>query len=77
MAGIDEPQFPLLSEQLVLLKKFADYAALFLGENFSDEIRKLELDKSAGRIEAESIRQVIHEVKNPLGIIKNYLMFSD
>jgi putative nucleotidyltransferase with HDIG domain len=73
MAGIDEPQFPLLSEQLTLLKKFADYAALFLGENFSDEIRKLELDKSAGRIEAESIRQVIHEVKNPLGIIKNYL----
>ncbi len=73
VAGIDEPQFPLLSEQLTLLKKFADHAALFLGGNFTAETQKIEPDNSAGKIETESIRQIIHEVKNPLGIIKNYL----
>jgi signal transduction histidine kinase/HD-like signal output (HDOD) protein len=73
VAGIDEPQFPLLSEQLALLKGFADHAALFLGQNFSAETRKVEIDRYVDRIEIDPIRQVIHEVKNPLGIIKNYL----
>ncbi len=73
VAGIDEPQFPQLSEQLVLLNKFAEHAALFLGEYSSGGTGSFDRDKSINRIEAESMRKIIHEVKNPLGIIKNYL----
>jgi len=73
VAGIDEPHFPQLSEQLALLKKFADHAALFLGEFSSRGNSGIDRDKSINRIEAESMRKIIHEVKNPLGIIKNYL----
>jgi signal transduction histidine kinase/HD-like signal output (HDOD) protein len=73
VAGVDEPQFPQLSEQLPLLKKFADHAALFLGECAPGGNSSIDRDKSINRIEAESMRKIIHEVKNPLGIIKNYL----
>jgi signal transduction histidine kinase/HD-like signal output (HDOD) protein len=73
VAGTDEAQFPQLSEQLALLKKFADHAALFLGECSPGGNSSLDRDKSINRIETESMRKIIHEVKNPLGIIKNYL----
>jgi signal transduction histidine kinase/HD-like signal output (HDOD) protein len=73
VAGIDEPQFPQLSEQLALLNKFADHAALFMGEYSPGGTSSIDRDKSINRIEAESVRKIIHEVKNPLGIIKNYL----
>ena len=73
VAGIDEPQFPQLSEQLALLNKFADYAALFLGAHAPGVSSDIDRDKSINRIETESMRKIIHEVKNPLGIIKNYL----
>lgn len=73
VAGLDESQFPQLSEQLALLDKFADHAALFLGEYSPGGTSSIDRDKSIDRIEAESVRKIIHEVKNPLGIIKNYL----
>jgi signal transduction histidine kinase/HD-like signal output (HDOD) protein len=73
VAGVDESQFPQLSEQLALLNKFADHAALFLGQYSPGGTSSIDRDKSINRIEAESVRKIIHEVKNPLGIIKNYL----
>jgi signal transduction histidine kinase/HD superfamily phosphohydrolase YqeK len=73
VAGVDEPQFPQLSEQLGLLRKFADYAAIFLAEYSPGRTDNADRDPSINGIEAESMRKIIHEVKNPLGIIKNYL----
>ena len=51
VAGIDEPQFPQLSEQLALLNKFADYAALFLGAHAPGISSGIDRDKSINRIE--------------------------
>ncbi len=73
VAGIDEPQFPLLSDQLVLINKFANHASLFLAEYSFENTRSRESIKTIDRIETDSVRTMIHEVKNPLGIIKNYL----
>ncbi len=72
VAGIDEPQFPILSEQLSMLKQFADHAALLLQEYAYDESRASVISTTAG-VNQESVRRIIHEVNNPLGIIKNYL----
>lgn len=73
VAGIDEPQFPLLSEQLELLNKFADHAALFLGRYALEDSAGVDISPASDGIEIEAVRKIIHEVKNPLGIIKNYL----
>jgi signal transduction histidine kinase/HD-like signal output (HDOD) protein len=73
VAGIDEPQFPLLSEQLELLNKFAEHAALFFGQYALEDAAGVDVSPTNNGIEIESVRKIIHEVKNPLGIIKNYL----
>jgi signal transduction histidine kinase/HD-like signal output (HDOD) protein len=70
-AAINEPQFPVLWEQLSLLNQFAKHAADFLEEYVFAEMRLSE--DITDRIDDISIRRVIHEVNNPLGIIKNYL----
>jgi signal transduction histidine kinase len=70
-AAINEPQFPVLWEQLSLLNQYAKYAADLLEEYVFAEMRLSE--DITERIDDTSIRRVIHEVNNPLGIIKNYL----
>ena len=72
VGGIDEPQFPLLSEQIALLKQFADRAANLL-EQESDSDTDNYRRSTQGVMERDAVRRVIHEVNNPLGIIKNYL----
>lgn len=73
IAGIYQPQFDRLSDQLKLLNMFAGHVAICLHvydvkENQAKTIK-------SERMEAFSTiaRKVAHEVNNPLGIIKNYL----
>ena len=72
-AGIDEPQFPLLWEQLDLLDSFATQAATLLDKTESAEFRPSSTWAMGEPFDDEAIHRVIHEVNNPLGIVKNYL----
>ncbi|MEN8808388.1 MAG: HDOD domain-containing protein [Desulfobacterales bacterium] len=72
-AGIDEPQFPLLWEQLDLLNNFAAQAAALLDKTDGAEIRPSSTWAMGEPFGDEAIHRVIHEVNNPLGIVKNYL----
>jgi len=72
-AGIDEPQFPLLWEQINLLNLFAGQAAVLLEKVISSEIHESASEEIFATIGDDAIRRVIHEVNNPLGIVKNYL----
>ena len=71
-AGISESQFPVLSEQIALLKQYAARAATILGD-IQDLHNANHLVSAESDINGEAVRRVIHEVNNPLGIIKNYL----
>lgn len=71
--GIDKPLFRRLSEQLKLLNMLANHAAMCL---HVEEIKQ----NQARRIQSERLkassaiaRKIVHEVNNPLGIIKNYI----
>jgi len=72
-AGIDEPQFPLLWEQLDLLNNFAAQAAALLDKTDGAEIWPSSTWAMGEPFGDEAIHRVIHEVNNPLGIVKNYL----
>jgi signal transduction histidine kinase/HD-like signal output (HDOD) protein len=72
-AGIDEPQFPLLWEQLDLLYSFAAQAATLLDKTEGTEIGPSATRAMGEPFDDEAIHRVIHEVNNPLGIVKNYL----
>jgi signal transduction histidine kinase/HD-like signal output (HDOD) protein len=72
-AGIDEPQFPLLWEQLDLLNSFAAQAAALLSKTGGTDIRPSAARAMSEAFDDEAIHRVIHEVNNPLGIVKNYL----
>lgn len=72
-AGIDEPRFPLLWEQLNLLNTFAGQAAALLDKALSDDIRPSAARKTGAAPNDDAIGRILHEVNNPLGIIKNYL----
>ncbi len=75
-AGIAEPQFPLLWEQLKLLTLFAEQAATLLERALPPDIQPKHPDSSEEVIDTvgdDAIRRVIHEVNNPLSIVKNYL----
>lgn len=69
--GIREVQIPRLIAQTERLQEFAAQVAIFM------ESRLPELRDGSPIIDhamlKDSIRKVIHEVNNPLGIIKNYL----
>jgi signal transduction histidine kinase len=72
-AGIEEPQFPLLWEQINLLNLFAGQAAAILGRLAPSEMQSGVVEEVYKAVEDDAIRRVIHEVNNPLGIVKNYL----
>ena len=72
-AGTDEPQFPLLWEQLDLLNCFAAQAAALLDKTDRAEIRPSSIWAMGEPFDDKAIHRVIHEVNNPLGIVKNYL----
>jgi signal transduction histidine kinase len=72
-AGIDEPQFPLLWEQINLLNLFAGQAAAVLEKVITSDMRSQVTEEISETVGDDAIRRVIHEVNNPLGIVKNYL----
>jgi len=71
--GLSQVEFSHLSNHTKLLNMFTRQAALSL---HADQIRRSSLKKNQSeRVGASSdiARKVVHEVNNPLGIIKNYL----
>ena len=72
-AGIDEPQFPLLWDQINLINLFAGQAAAILERITPSEKRSRVAEEVYKTVGDDAIRRVIHEVNNPLGIVKNYL----
>lgn len=72
-AGTTERQSKALEKQKKLLSLFANHAGMCL---YLEKIRKTQSDLiQEERLKASSTiaRKVVHEVNNPLGIIKNYL----
>ncbi|SPD73070.1 putative signal transduction protein [uncultured Desulfobacterium sp.] len=71
--GLDQFEFSQLSEHINLLNMFARQAALSI---HADQIRRSSLTmvrtERAG-VSSDIARKVVHEVNNPLTIIKNYL----
>ncbi len=71
--GVPSTQASRMIAQQTLLRMFANHAAvcLYIGDFKEKQALKIQ----AERMEAVSLmaRKVIHEVNNPLGIIKNYL----
>lgn len=71
--GVDQVEFSHLMSQIKLLKMFTDQAAVALGVH---QLRRSQLAQiQSERLGASSsiARKVVHEVNNPLSIIKNYL----
>jgi signal transduction histidine kinase len=72
-AGTNESQSKTLEKQKKLLSLFADHAGMCL---YLERIKHVQSDLiQEERLKASSTiaRKVVHEVNNPLGIIKNYL----
>ena len=75
LLGIDEAQLASLSKQQNLIKRFANEIASTISSSLSefrgeaDESNKADPDQ----ILKARAREVIHEIRNPLSIINNYL----
>ena len=72
--GIDEAQLPALNKQRSLLKHFSNEIASTIGSSLAefrdhDETEEINPDQ----VLKARAREVIHEVRNPLSIINNYL----
>ncbi|MBW1939917.1 MAG: HDOD domain-containing protein [Deltaproteobacteria bacterium] len=71
--GIDDSMFHELSDRIKMLRMLANQAAMCI---HVDEARRNQARIiQSERMEASSTiaRQIVHEVNNPLGIIKNYI----
>lgn len=71
--GIDDSMFHQLSDRIKMLRMLANQAAICI---HVEEVRRNQPRIiTSERMEASSIiaRQIVHEVNNPLGIIKNYI----
>lgn len=71
--GLDQVEFSHLSKHSMLLNMFSNNVALAL---HVDQVRRNQLDRIQSERLAASLsmaRKVVHEVNNPLGIMKNYL----
>ncbi len=72
--GIDQAQLPVLQKQQSLLKRFSNEIASTISSSlaeFRDDDDRDEADPD--QILKARAREVIHEVRNPLSIINNYL----
>jgi HD-like signal output (HDOD) protein/signal transduction histidine kinase len=71
--GLDQVEFSHLSKHTMLLNMFSNNVALAL---HVDQVRRSQLDRIQSERLAASLfmaRKVVHEVNNPLSIMKNYL----
>lgn len=71
--GTDPAEFSHLTSQIKLLKMFADQAALALHVHQLKRSQVGALQAERFGASASMARRIIHEVNNPLSIIKNYL----
>lgn len=71
--GVDEAQFTGLSGEINLLKIFADQAALAVVTVGARQTQATPVQSESLTTSSAAVRKVVHEVSNPLGIIKNYL----
>jgi signal transduction histidine kinase len=71
--GLDRAEFSHLVTQIKLLTMFADQAAITLfGHRLrSSQLRRIQLERLGAS--SSMAQRVVHEVNNPLSIIKNYL----
>jgi signal transduction histidine kinase/HD-like signal output (HDOD) protein len=73
LLGIEQARISHLSNQMNLLRMFANQSALALHADIMREVQS-KLVQSERLAAASGIaRRVVHEVNNPLGIIKNYI----
>jgi signal transduction histidine kinase len=73
LLGIEQARISHLSNQMNLLTMFANQSALALHADIMREVQS-KLVQSERLAAASGIaRRVVHEVNNPLGIIKNYI----
>jgi len=75
LLGIDEAQLPSLLKQQNLIKRFANEIASTIGSSLSEFRGVHDADEKADpdQILKARAREVIHEIRNPLSIINNYL----
>ncbi len=71
VGGIREVQIPRLAAQMERLREFADQAAFFMDSRLPEALSAAPPNDSL--ILKDSVRRVIHEVNNQLGIVNNYL----
>ena len=71
--GIDSREFSLLTAQLKSLKMLVDQTAVAIRVHHSRRSQLKEIQTERLGASSSMARRVIHEVNNPLGIIKNYL----
>ncbi len=71
VGGIREVQIPRLAAQMERLREFADQAAFFMDRHIPEALGTALPNDSL--ILKDSVRRVIHEVNNQLGIVNNYL----
>jgi signal transduction histidine kinase/HD-like signal output (HDOD) protein len=70
--GVNESQYEDLIKQLPLLMRFINEVALTISANNTVSKSALNNNKQSDRIE-QKIQEVLHEVRNPLSIMNNYL----
>jgi signal transduction histidine kinase len=71
--GLDRPEADHLTESLQLLQIFMNQAALALHAHRLRQQQLATLQSERLMASSTMARRVVHEVNNPLGIIKNYL----
>jgi len=69
--GTDRTQFEQLWQQLPLLMRFANEVAHTISANHSTD--KPDEEDDNRQLREQRIREVLHEVRNPLSIMNNYL----
>jgi len=70
--GVDKTQFETLWKQLPLLMRFVNEIAQTISANNSISKASLSDSEQTHQLE-QKIREVLHEVRNPLSIMNNYL----
>ena len=71
--GLDSREFSLLATQIKSLKMLVDQTAVAIHVHHSKRSQLKEIQTERLGASSSMARRVIHEVNNPLGIIKNYL----
>jgi signal transduction histidine kinase/HD-like signal output (HDOD) protein len=71
--GVSQAEASYLFEEMDLLKRFADRAALNVHAESTRQAQPVSMEPDSSTAPSDLAKKVVHEVSNPLGIIKNYL----